>query len=981
MVDGTLRFPNGRDGENAPEVEKILGNYRLIRVLGRGAMGEVYLAQHRRFAQREYAIKLIRSDVVTDSARQRFEREIEAMGGLVHPNLVYASDAGVDDADRMYLVMEYVRGKDLQKLVDTHGPFRIPQAAEIIRQVCEGVAHAHKQGVVHRDIKPSNVILSDSMNVKVLDLGIASLQGEADSRMTGAGSVMGTTAFMAPELWDSAVRASPASDVYAIGCTAYSLFTGSPPFAGESHRSMVQMMMAHRQKNPAPLHELRTDAPSQLSSVIARALHKDPTRRFQNAAEFAQTISEFSESLSRDTPLFTGIGKIETYRGTTSRVLKEPSASVTTVAMSMVVLLFAALFLFMAYGSSTTTQAWTFVFGQLEIVSNPTWLGLVIDSVRLLIGVPLVFYLLSGFYSSEIRRTFFRADWSSPVVFVRVMFFAVLGGLAIYLANRYWSVDEIPTLISEAGSSQDILSDAATETTSSRWYLGYTLISQALIPALTFAFPVAWFLVQDIPSLRGRYRRVLEQQAESTFPGELRENLHRFGSMLRGHAGRLLAVAAAAILLLQYNYWVGFFAAAGLRRSEWMHRSELISLLIGGFLALMLATIGVYYLLAYEATSRKIATVGSARDEEDLAEIGIGWLLRTAVLRRVSGLFCMSVLLLYGHAAWSHLPQPDTLIVNEHDSNTDNGQNGQGAIVVPEVVDPKLDVTPPPPPTESWIPAACAPANDALLVEIHHPRFSERLYTEVVLDVGTATSATRIPFVLVPQTGLNSPPSFYIMKEKVSAELFASFAAENPELLDPKAVTLREQSELEPTAPVYDVTANEAIEFAKLVCNGKLPTPGQWDFAFGRYFRDEEVVEILSILGPAGESATSGNAELSDTAMVTSIDAADRPWPIPDALLLGQSPWGCLQMNEVGKEYTRFDMVNRRNYDVPRAGAELELRGWSSAQERDFGQLNVASWDKLQQEEGLTEPFLFGRRPPDRPSSEISFRVVLEQEN
>lgn len=298
MTDGT---DSGSDDETLPLIsDHIIGNYQLVKKIGEGAMGEVHLARHRQFKERQYAIKLIRPGMISKQARTRFEREILAMGDLAHPNLVYANDAGMD-GDRMYLVMEYVRGEELQCLIDQQGQFRVTYAAEIIRQICVGISHAHQRSVVHRDIKPANVMLGEQMQVKVLDLGIASLQNDAASRMTTDQSVMGTAPFISPELWEGATNATPASDVYAIGCTAYCLLTGNPPFAGEKYQSLTSVMLAHRESVPVPLRKLRKDMPAELNQILDRTLAKNSADRLSDAAELAQLLVPFCEPLPRDT--------------------------------------------------------------------------------------------------------------------------------------------------------------------------------------------------------------------------------------------------------------------------------------------------------------------------------------------------------------------------------------------------------------------------------------------------------------------------------------------------------------------------------------------------------------------------------------------------------------------------------------------------------------------------------------------------------
>lgn len=363
MSDPSTDGTDGRseDGTLPLISDHIIGNYQLVLPIGSGAMGEVYLARHRQFKDRQYAIKLIRRGMISKEARTRFEREILAMGDLAHPNLVYANDAGMD-GDRMYLVMEYVPGEELQCMIDQHGRFRVTYAAEIIRQICVGIAHAHGRGVVHRDIKPANVMVSDQMQVKVLDLGIASLQNDAAARMTTAQSVMGTAPFISPELWEGATNATPASDVYAIGCTAYCLLTGEPPFAGEKYQSLTSVMLAHRETVPIPLRTLRKDIPPELNKILERTLEKNPDKRLNDAAELSQLLVPFCEPLPRDTTkLYGAIDRIdlpsirphEDAKADSQEKSKSKLAGVAFTLVTLSILAIATTFVFQSFSKNT----------------------------------------------------------------------------------------------------------------------------------------------------------------------------------------------------------------------------------------------------------------------------------------------------------------------------------------------------------------------------------------------------------------------------------------------------------------------------------------------------------------------------------------------------------------------------------------------------------------------------------------------------
>jgi serine/threonine protein kinase len=239
-VDRLLSSPPA--GPALPVVGDIIGNYKLVEVLGEGGMGVVYRAVHTRL-DKEVAVKVIRRSRAIDShAVERFGREMKAAGKFRHPNLVQATDAGVA-GDVPYLVMEYVHGTDLARLVVRDGPLSPESACDLIRQAAVGLHHAHEHGLVHRDVKPSNLILGSDGVVRVLDLGLALLPGDApatelvaatdttadpDDTLTSPGQLLGTRHYIAPEQQVDSHRVDPRADVYGLGCTLVFLLTGQP---------------------------------------------------------------------------------------------------------------------------------------------------------------------------------------------------------------------------------------------------------------------------------------------------------------------------------------------------------------------------------------------------------------------------------------------------------------------------------------------------------------------------------------------------------------------------------------------------------------------------------------------------------------------------------------------------------------------------------------------------------------------------------
>ena len=278
--------------------ERELGSYRLGELLGRGGMGEVYLATHRMLA-RPAAIKLIRPEALgTDQetaelAARRFRREAEAAASLRSPHTVELYDFGVTEDQTLYFVMELLEGLDLETLVARHGPQPASRTIHLLVQVCESLAEAHAAGLVHRDIKPANIHVGRVGLrydfVKVLDFGLVkSVTGVSeDSLATQAGLTPGTPAYMAPE----ATRGDPVSgraDIYAVGCVAYYLLTGQLVFAADN---AYQMIARHLSAEPvAPSVRGNVALPPGLDRLVLSCLAKDPAAR-PDAAQLGRALA------------------------------------------------------------------------------------------------------------------------------------------------------------------------------------------------------------------------------------------------------------------------------------------------------------------------------------------------------------------------------------------------------------------------------------------------------------------------------------------------------------------------------------------------------------------------------------------------------------------------------------------------------------------------------------------------------------------
>jgi formylglycine-generating enzyme required for sulfatase activity/serine/threonine protein kinase len=272
----------------------------VLRKLGEGGMGAVWLAEHRLLG-RLVAVKVVSPALVgSGDALARFLNEVRAAGRLDHPNIVRALDA--EEAGGLHLlVMEYVEGESLADLLARRGPLSVATACRAVRQAAAGLQHAFEQGMVHRDVKPQNLMLTKDGRVKVLDFGLARLaseQGAGRRGLTAVGAYMGTPEFMAPEQALDARTADTRADVYSLGCTLYCLLAGRPPFAGETP---VQQFQAHQYEEAVQLDGTRADVPAALAEVVGRMMAKDPARRYQTPAEAAEALAPFARSGAKGT--------------------------------------------------------------------------------------------------------------------------------------------------------------------------------------------------------------------------------------------------------------------------------------------------------------------------------------------------------------------------------------------------------------------------------------------------------------------------------------------------------------------------------------------------------------------------------------------------------------------------------------------------------------------------------------------------------
>ena len=269
-------------------------DYEVIRELGQGGMGTVYLALNRLMGRHE-VLKVVSQHMMNRrGVLDRFLVEIRNAARLHHTNIVTAYSAS-RMGESIIFAMEHVAGLDLSKLVKSRGRVPVSNACNYVHQTALGLQHAHEMGMVHRDIKPSNLMLASQGNravIKVLDFGLAKVksEGAVDGGLTHEGQMLGTPHFIAPEQIADARRADIRADIYSLGCTLYYLLTGGPPFDANS---LYEILQAHHSMDALPLNLARPEVPVELAALVARMMAKEPQRRFQEPRDVAQALAPF----------------------------------------------------------------------------------------------------------------------------------------------------------------------------------------------------------------------------------------------------------------------------------------------------------------------------------------------------------------------------------------------------------------------------------------------------------------------------------------------------------------------------------------------------------------------------------------------------------------------------------------------------------------------------------------------------------------
>jgi serine/threonine protein kinase len=294
-----------------PGTQLLANRYLLEKRLGRGAMGQVYLARDQNLGTRRVAVKTVRQDLLNSDDLQegeaiaRFEREAQSAASIIHPNVVGVTDFGKTSDGVFYLVMEYVEGETLHRLLRREGTLTVKRAVNLIKQISEGVEAAHEAGILHRDLKPANIFItkkrktSDDGFVKVGDFGLAKIVNQtvtdiSSNNAPASRGIIGTPEFMSPEQMQPELGIDVRADVYALGTIAYLMLGGRTPFAGD----MMQLVMQKIMQTPPPLSNLRSDIPKEVEKAVMHALEREAEKRPATVVDWIAELEEAAENVS-----------------------------------------------------------------------------------------------------------------------------------------------------------------------------------------------------------------------------------------------------------------------------------------------------------------------------------------------------------------------------------------------------------------------------------------------------------------------------------------------------------------------------------------------------------------------------------------------------------------------------------------------------------------------------------------------------------
>jgi serine/threonine protein kinase len=644
-----------------------IGNYELLRLLGKGGMGEVFLARHSRLEDRLYALKTILQQHADPEGIARFNREIAVLAKLAHPNLLYAFDAGEHDG-KLYLVTDFVDGIDLGKLVKKVQKLQTADACEIVRQMAVGLAAAHEKKIVHRDIKPSNVMLTRSGNIKVLDLGLALMHDNTESQLTGFRAALGTPEYMSPEQWAGSHDVTAAADIYSLGCTLYFLLSGNSPFPANTYRTLPALMRAHLQEVPPKLAELDLNIDPELSELVNRCLAKKPTDRPPDCMFIASKLETFCRA--------SDLGRLASNScdPLTSIVTSNPSPQFALNALrssealpeknddwkrlheftfdwnwkllvcSVLVLAISLISLSIAYFGPGTTETWTRRFDRLQDRSVPPGTGFLIEAGRALLFLGATAAVCLYRFSVPLRRFFSPKMNETTVWIARIVVVVLVSFFLMAEFGRHWNAEAAGADMVEWGKAHQIETTAEKEIVPYRWYLPYSLCNYLFIFIGLIACPSLQFLLSDYRYLRARLAQ-LGENLESTSNAKAKlALLHRFGLGCRDLTSRYVDAAGVLAIGIHYEYWIGRWTL-----SDDGFATEVLAQFVVTIMVLFFLMICHVYAQGIELAGKSFEA-SDFEQEQSLSHMNLYWFLKTSLVNRLSGIACLSLLIVAGVA-------------------------------------------------------------------------------------------------------------------------------------------------------------------------------------------------------------------------------------------------------------------------------------------------------------------------------------------
>jgi hypothetical protein len=634
---------------------RTVGNYTIERELGRGGMGVVYAATHRQFSDRRYALKLISAAAASPLACARFQREVDAIGKSRHPHLLYAVDAGVHEGDP-YLVTELVNGYDLGRLLRHHGSLPASVACEIGRQMALGLEFVHATGMVHRDIKPHNVMLQPNGQIKILDLGLATLLKKDGETLRADGGVVGTPAYMPPEQWRGE-EPSPASDVYAFGCTLLEMLTGQSPFPASQYRDIAAQRSAHLEAAAPTIAEMVPHMPPDVARLIDQCLQKSPDQRPQHCGEIAAVLEEHAAPIDTSKVF----AKIVGHGGDTGaneihydQFVEEirfpkgtPRERTTYIAVFLVTLLTSLASLAAAYFGPSTTAAWELRFDRLAGQTVPRGTGFVIEAIRSTLFLSCTFFVGYSRFRLPLARLFSIHLHTWRVWFARLLLAVVVGGFLGLECCRLWYPENAASNMVAWATGKGINTTPDMEVVPYRWYLGYSLIQYTFNLGGLLMLPVLQFVLSDFPYVQRSLRLFSAAQRSEPNAMQAVDRLYNLARHFRRLATRYVDTAGMLAMFIQYEYWIG-------RRtlSENGYLVEVVGMLVtAGIMLAIITVIAMRYGEAVEVTSYSRGDRPDHRVERQMEEFNVFWLIKSAVFSRPSGFAIVSLLLLLFESA------------------------------------------------------------------------------------------------------------------------------------------------------------------------------------------------------------------------------------------------------------------------------------------------------------------------------------------